>query len=185
MKKDFGVKPWLFPQTVSVIATYDEEGNPNAMNAAWCGTYDDDLIEMCLSANHKTTRNIKLNKAFTISAGDAAHVASCDYLGIVSGDVEKDKLKKAGFTVTKSRFVNAPVINELPFVLECELVRFTEEGVVIGRIVNAAADESILGADGQVDLDKFRPVVFDPFTNCYRVVGEKVGTAFHEGEKLK
>lgn len=185
MKKDFGVKPWLCPQTVSIIATFDRDGHADAMNAAWCGMFDDDLVELCLSATHKTTANIKETKAFTVSAADAAHVKECDYLGCVSGNKEAGKLKKAGFTVTKSRFVNAPVINELPFVLECELVRFTEKGTVIGRIVNAAVDESVLSSDGKVDLAKFRPIVFDPFTNCYRVVGEKVGEAFHDGLALR
>ena len=123
--------------------------------------------------------------AFTVSFADADNVAACDYVGLVSGNGTPDKMKKSGFTVTKSEFVNAPVINELPLALECELVKTTSEGNIIGRIVNISADEKILGQDGKPDLDKFRPISFEPVHNTYRVLGEVVGNAFSDGAKLK
>ena len=185
MKKNFGTKPWFYPLPVLIIGTYDEEGNADAMNAAWGGLYDANMVELCLSADHKTTQNIKKKEAFTVSFADAAHVAACDYVGIVSANDTPDKMIKAGFTTEKSAFVDAPIICELPMALECKLVKVTEEGNIIGEIVNINADESILGEDGMIDAGKLRAISFDPVHNDYLVLGEKVGSAFRDGNSLK
>ena len=185
MRKNFGVKPWFYPLPVLIIATYDENGKADAMNAAWGGLYDANKIELCLSMNHKTTKNIQLKKEFTVSFGDAEHVTACDYVGIASGNDTPDKMERAGFTTVKSEFVDAPVINELPLVLECKFVRFTEEGNVIGEIININADEKILNADGNIDVTKLRPIAYEPVKNEYYVMGEKVGNAFQDGNVLK
>ena len=97
MRKDFGKKPWMVPLPVLIIATYNEDGTADAMNAAWGGLYDADKVILCLSAGHRTTANIKKRKAFTISFANAGHVAESDYVGMVSANSEPDKLKKAGF----------------------------------------------------------------------------------------
>ncbi|MDE5993303.1 MAG: flavin reductase family protein [Oscillospiraceae bacterium] len=185
MKKNFGSKPWFYPLPVLIIGTYDENGKADAMNAAWGGLYDANMVELCLSEGHKTTQNIKSKKAFTVSFADAAHVAACDYVGIVSANDTPDKMEKAGFTVTKSEFVDAPVINELPMTLECRLVKITEDGNIIGEIVNIGADESILDSEGKIDVSKLRPIAFEPVVNGYYVLGEKVGNAFSDGNALK
>ena len=122
MRKNFGAKPYTYPQPVLIISAYDENGTPDAMNAAWGGISDDTQISMCLSAGHKTVKNIQARKAFTVSMADAAHVVACDYVGIVSGNKVPDKFEKAGFHATKSEFVDAPLIDELPMTLECTLV---------------------------------------------------------------
>lgn len=185
MRKDFGSNPWFYPLPVLIIATYDENGKDDAMNAAWGGLYDSDMIELCLSAGHKTTKNILNKKAFTVSFADAAHVAECDYVGLVSANNTPDKMEKAGFSTVKSAFVDAPVINELPLALECEFVRQTEEGNIIGKIVNISADERILNESGKIDIAKLRPIAYEPVDSGYYVIGEKVGTAFSDGERLK
>lgn len=185
MRKNFGVKPWFYPLPVLIIATYDEEGRADAMNAAWGGLYDANMVELCLSAGHKTTQNIKAKGAFTISFADAGHVAACDYAGLVSANDTPDKLEKAGFTTQKSEFVDAPLICELPMALECKLVKVTEDGNIIGEIVNVNADEKVLGEDGLVDAGKLAAIAFDPVHNGYLVLGERVGDAFSEGNKLK
>lgn len=185
MKKNFGSQPWFYPLPVLIVATFDENGNADAMNAAWGGLYDSDKLELCLSAGHKTTKNILNRKAFTVSFADAAHVAESDYVGLVSGNNTADKMAKSGFTTKKSTFVDAPVITELPVVLECELIRVSQEGNIIGKIVNVAADESVLDENGSIDMSKFRPISFEPVKNGYYVLGEKVGTAFEDGKKLK
>lgn len=185
MRKNFGTKPWFYPLPVLIIGTYDENGKADAMNAAWGGLYDSNMVELCLSAGHKTTKNIKAQKAFTVAFADASHVAACDYVGIVSANDTPDKMEKAGFTVTKSEFVNAPVINELPMTLECKFVKTTEEGNIIGEIVNINADESILDGEGMIDVSKLRPIAFEPVRNAYHVLGEKVGNAFSDGNSLK
>ena len=183
MRKNFGAKPWVYPQPVLMIGTYDENGKPNLMNAAWGGQYGADKVMLCLSS-HKTTDNIKLKGAFTVSFATASTVVPCDYVGIVSANSVPDKMEKAGFTAVKSENVDAPVINELPLTLECKLIKFNEDGVVVGQIVNVCADESIL-TDGNVDYKKLDAVIFDPTAAAYIRLGEKVGNAFKDGAKLK
>ncbi|GAA6492458.1 MAG TPA: flavin reductase family protein [Candidatus Bariatricus faecipullorum] len=186
MRKNFGAKPYMYPQPVLIIATYDKEGNPDAMNAAWGGISESDQISMCLSAGHKTTKNILERKAFTVSMADAAHVTEADYLGVVSGNDVTDKLEKAGLHTTKSSFVDAPLIDEFPMALECELVSYDEESCrMVGKIVNVCAEESVLDESGKISPAKLRPITFDPVNNDYLVLGEKVGNAFQDGMKLK
>lgn len=185
MRKDFGKQSWSFPLPVLIIATYNEDGSANAMNAAWGGIYDTNQIMLCLSADHKTTKNIGLKKAFTVSFADADHVAACDYVGLVSGNKVADKLQKAGFTTSPSKKVDAPVIDQLPVSLECELIKINEDGIVIGEIVNVCADESVLGPDGKIDMAKFRPISYEPVHHTYVVMGQKVGNAFSDGKNIK
>ena len=186
MRKNFGAKPYTYPQPVLIIASYDETGTADAMNAAWGGISDDTQISMCLSAGHKTVKNILKRKAFTVSMADAAHVTECDYVGIVSANDVPDKLSRAGFHTTKSEFVDAPLIDELPMALECRLVSYDEESCrLIGEIVNVSADERILGENGKIDPAKLQPITFDPVNNAYLKLGEKVGNAFKDGVKLK
>ena len=185
MRKNFGSKSWLYPMPVLIIAAYDEAGIPNAMNAAWGGMFTDEHIGICISQGHKTTKNILATKAFTVSMATAKEVVACDYVGIVSGNLERDKMTKAGFTVERSEVVNAPIIKELPMTLECEMVSYDEESChLVGRIVNVSADESIL-TDGKIDYAKLRPITYDPVNHHYIELGAKVGNAFSDGKKLK
>ena len=186
MRKSFGAKPLCYPQPVFILAAYDENGVLNAMNAAWGGISEDKEIAMCISAGHKTTKDILARRAFTVSMADAAHVNACDYVGIVSGNTTPDKMARAGFHVTKSEVVDAPIIDELPMTLECKLISFDEESeLLLGEIVNVSADERILDSEGKIDPQKLRPITFDPVHNDYLVLGEKVGNAFEDGKKLK
>lgn len=186
MRKNFGAKPMCYPMPVYIIGSYGTDGTPNAMNAAWGGISEETEISICISADHKTTENILSRKAFTVSMATAKYIAACDYVGIVSGNKEPDKFAKAGFHATKSQFVDAPLIDELPMALECELISYDPESCrLVGRIVNVSADESVLGDNGKVDVSKLQPITFDPMNNHYLVLGEKVGQAFHDGVSLK
>lgn len=186
MRKNFGVKTWLYPMPVFIVAAYDNDGNPNAMNAAWGGIYTDNMIGICLSEDHKTTQNILATRAFTVSMATAEQVIACDYVGIVSGNKEPDKFAKAGFHATKSEFVNAPIIDELPMTVECELVSYdTETCFMVGKIVNVSADEKILNENGKIDLSKLRPITYDPCDHNYIELGAKAGNAFSDGKTLK
>ena len=185
MRKNFGQKTWMYPMPVLMIGTYDENGKANLMNAAWGGIYNYNHVVLSLSAGHKTTQNIRLKGAFTISFADTTHMAACDYVGLVSGNKVSDKLEKAGFTTEKSAFVDAPIICELSMSLECKLLKFHEVGNIIGEIVNVSADECVLGEDGLIDAAKLRAIAYDAVHNDYLVLGEKVGNAFKDGNKLK
>ncbi|QDW72813.1 flavin oxidoreductase [Lachnospiraceae bacterium KGMB03038] len=184
MRKDFGAKPFLFPQPVMIIGTYDENGKANAMNAAWGGIVGADEIMIDLSS-HKTTENLMVNKAFTVSVADVEHMTACDYVGIVSANQEEHKMEKAGFTTTESNFVHAPVINELPLTLECELIDVIGGTKFLGKIKNVSIDESVLGEDGELSLEKFSPITYDTVHFGYYRLGEKVGNAFKDGAALK
>lgn len=186
MRKNFGAKPMVYPMPVFIIAAYDENGAPNAMNAAWGGISEETEISVCISEDHKTTKNILASGAFTVSMADADHVAACDYVGIVSGNDVPDKLEKAGFHTTKSEFVNAPLIDELPMAVECKLISYDPATCrLVGEIINVSADERVLGEKGRVDVSKLRPITFDAMNYDYLTLGEKVGKAFSEGKKLK
>lgn len=186
MRKNFGSKPWCYPQPVFIVATYDENGKPNAMNAAWGGISDDNEITLCIGTNHKTTKNLVAKKAFTVSMADEAHVVACDYVGIESGKNNEDKFSKAGFTATASEFVDAPIINELAMAVECKVKSYDLETCrLVGEIVNISIDERVLTLDNKVDVEKLAPIVFDPVNHAYLKLGEKVGNAFKDGMALK
>lgn len=185
MRKHFESSPWFFPLPVLIIGTYDENGKADAMNAAWGGLYGRDKVVLCLSAGHKTTKNIKVKGAFTVSFADAAHVVEADYVGLVSANQEPDKLAKAGLHTTRSEAVDAPLIDEFPIAMECRLIKVSEDGNIIGQIVGISADEKVLGADGKIDAAKLQAISFDPCGNTYMKMGEVVGKAFQDGGKLK
>ena len=182
MRKSFGPKPLLYPQPVLIIAAYDESGVPNAMNAAW-GTITD-MNEITISMSpHKTTENLLKTGAFTVSFATEGTVIPCDYVGVESASKVPDKFAKAGFHATKSEYVNAPLIEELPMALECKVKSYEDE-ILVGEIVNVCADESIL-TDGKVDPKKLKPIAYDPVNHTYMSLGEVVGKAFADGLKLK
>ena len=185
MRKNFGAKPILYPQPVFIIATWNEDGTANAMNAAWGGISEANEISMCIGENHRTTRNVLARKAFTVSMATADYVAECDYVGIVSGDQDPCKLDKCGFHTVKSEFVDAPVIRELPMAVECRLISYDPETCrMVGEVINVCADESVL-TDGKIDPAKLKPITYDGMNHTYLVLGKKVGNAFSDGAKLK
>ncbi len=185
MRKNFGAKPMIYPMPVLIIGTFDENGIPDAMNAAWGGISEEKEISICISEGHKTTKNILFQKCFTVSIPTAEQTVAADYVGIASGNDTPDKIEKAGWTYVKSEIINAPVFNELPFTLECKLTSYDAESCrLVGEILNVSADENIL-TDGKVDLQKFRPITFDPANHDYVALGEKAGKAFSDGKKLK
>ena len=186
MKKNLGNTPVLAPLPVLIVATYDEQGMPNAVNVAWGGQCGYHHVALNLSLNHKTTENLKHTKAFTLSIATVDTLVISDYFGLVSGRKE-NKIEKAGVHVTRSGFVDAPVIDEYPLTLECKVIEMQEalgEMHVVGEVVNMQADESILDAQGKVDLGKLRPISYDSASHSYRVLGDIVGKAFKNGDKL-
>ena len=187
MKKDLGVLEAVFPMPVLMIGTYNEDGTVNVMTAAWGQVCDYKQIALFLDEGHKTAENILKTKAFTVALADQAHMAGADFFGIVSGHKMPDKFARSGYTAVKCKYVNAPVIEEFPLVMECELADVLKKGSlfgVIGKIVNTAADEKVLDAEGKVDVTKLNALLYDTFKHGYYVCGEKVGQAFKEGAVL-
>ena len=187
MKKDLGKVPAVYPMPVLMIATYDENGKVDVMNAAWgmiCGM---DKIALCISEPHKTTKNIRKLGAFTVALADAAHIKEADYFGIASGNNTDDKFERTGLTAVKSDKVNAPVIDEFPVTMECELAEIVTTDnfhSVIGNIVNVKADEEVLDENGKINPEKLNALIFDQFRSGYYVSGEKAGQAWSSGKEL-
>ena len=181
-RKDFGAKPYTYPQPVFILATYNEDGTANAMNAAWGGISEGNEISFCISAGHKTTKNFQRTGAFTVSMADAKHVAACDYVGIESANNVAGKLDKAGFTVTKSANVDAPIINELAVCAECKVKSYDPESCrLVAEIVNVSVDEAAM-TDGKVDVAKFRRITLIPFTKSIICLAKKWGIPFQKGK---
>lgn len=183
MKKNIKNKAAIFPMPVLMIATYNEDGSVDVMNAAWGMMLDMDQIVLNLTETHKTVKNIRRTKAFTVSIADSEHVIEADYLGIVSGNTTPEKFGKSGLTVTKSEFVNAPIVNEFPICMECELQDDNKIGIV-GKIVNVSANEEVINGDN-VDVSLVKAISYDPFTHGYYKIGERIGNAFKDGMQLK
>ena len=185
MRKNFGSKAWMYPQPVLILATYGEDGTPDAMNAAWGCISDSGELTAFIGASHKTTQNLLARKAFTVSMATAAQTVACDYVGVVSGNKVSNKLEKTGWNLTPSSFVDAPLIEELPMPRACELVSYDPETCRrVGEIVNISADESVLDSEGLIDPDKLEPITYDAIHHAYRKLGEKVGNAFQDGKQL-
>lgn len=186
MRKNIKTTEAIFPMPVLMIATYNEDGSVDVMNAAWETMLERNHVILNLTETHKTVKNIKERKAFTVSIADAKHVVEADYLGIVSGNNTPDKFEKTGLTVTKSENVDAPIINEFPICMECEFVEYQDDEYgcgVIGKVVNVSADESVIAGDN-VDISLVNAIAFDPYTHGYYEVGKRVGNAFNDGKKL-
>ena len=187
MRKSIKTTEAIFPMPVLMIATYNEDGSVNVMNAAWGTMIDRNIVGLNLTESHKTVKNIKERKAFTVSIADSKHVDEADYFGIVSGNNIPNKFENSGLTATKSENVDAPIINEFPICLECEFIEYqsNEYGVgVIGKVINVTADEKVMNGDN-VDINLVEAITFDPFTHGYYKVSGRVGEAFKDGLKLK
>ncbi len=184
MKKNLGAVQAVYPMPVLMVAAYDGNGKVNVMNAAWGMICNEDRIALFIDEEHKTTQNLLKTKAFTVSIADRAHMDVADFFGIASGNRMRDKFERTGYTAVKSGFVNAPIIDEFPVVMECELAEVvgTESFYcIVGRIVNTAAEESVLSENGKVDPARLHALIFDQFQHGYYVSGERVGKAWNAG----
>ena len=186
MRKDLGAQPAVYPMPVLMVAAYDENGKVNVMNAAWGMIAEMDRIVLFIDEEHRTTKNILISKAFTVSIADAGHMEAADFFGIASGNRMADKFERTGFHAVKSAHVNAPVIEEFPVCMECELEKFLNGSIyaVVGRIINVSADEKVLHEDGRIDPARLNALIFDPFRSGYYVTGAKVGQAWNAGKGL-
>ena len=186
MRQNFGSKTWVCPMPVFIIGTFDKEGQPDAMTAAWGGTYDTNQIMICLGS-HQTTDNIRLNKAFTVAFANKEMVTASDYVGTVSLKDDPLKMQKAGLRYEKASLINAPLFIDYPLILECEVVKIIgDEGGanIIANIVNVSVDDKVIEND-KINYEKLHLITFDPINDGYYVVGDKVADAFIEGQKLK
>ena len=186
MRKNLGVIPAVFPMPVLMVAAYDESGVVNVMNAAWGMICAMDKIALFIDEDHKTTANLRKTKAFTVSIADKDHMDVADFFGIATGNKMPDKFKNSGYHATKSEKVNAPIIEEFPLCMECELAEVVDTKnlfAIVGKIVNVNADEKVLDGD-KVDPMKLEALIFDQFKSGYYLATEKVGQAWNAGKEL-
>lgn len=186
--KSFGQKPWMLPQPVLIIGTYDEQGNPNAMNAAWGGQWDAKEIMIAMGA-HATTENLNRRREFTVAFATRRTMTAADFVGIVSAKHDSDKMRKTGWEAVKSEHVDAPVFTDFPMTLECrikEKIDESEEGYyIVAEIVDILVDDAYLASDGKPDVEKMQLITYDPVHHGYIALGERVGNAFSDGKSLK
>ena len=187
MKIDLGVKPYIFPMPVLLIATWCEDGTADVMTAAWGGICGRSTVWLKINEHHRTSENLKLRRAFTLSMADAAHLAQADFFGIASGNKVPDKLARSGLTAVRSEKVDAPVIQELPLTLECRVIADRMESYghnILGEIAGVLADEAVLDGTGEIDPLRLNAVVYDQMRGGYYAVGEKIGQAWSTGLPL-
>lgn len=188
MKKDLGSKDMVFPTPVFIVGTYNAEGVPNAMNVAWggiCGS-NPPSVAIAIRKSRCTYDNINEKMAFTVNIPSEKHVAESDYFGMASGK-NGNKLEQAGLTTIKSKILDAPIIQEFPFALECKVINQIENGqhiIVIGEILNVTVDEDCLGMDGEPDIEKIAPMLYNPAKVNYYGIGSKIEEAFSVGKKF-
>lgn len=186
--KSFGQKAWMLPQPVLIIGTYNSDGTPNAMNAAWGGQWDSKEI-MISMGSHATTENLARCQDFTVAFATRDTMVASDFVGIVSAKDDAEKMKKTGWTAVKAENVNAPVFTDFPMTLECRIIRKideTKEGCyIIAEIINILVDEAYLGEDGKPDVEKMQLITYEPVHHGYHVIGGRIGSAFSDGKKLK
>ncbi len=186
--KSFGSKPWMLPQPVLIIGTYDKDGKPNAMNAAWGGTWD--MHEIIISlASHATTDNLEATGEFTVAFATRDTLVAADFVGIVSARNDAEKMAKTGWTIEKAPNVNAPVFREFPMTMECKVLRKIDESetgyYLVAEVVNILCDEQYLAEDGNPDVERMQVITYDPVHHGYIQLGQTVGKAFADGKQLK
>lgn len=184
MKKNIKNTEAIFPMPVLMIATYNDDNTINVMNAAWGTMLERDEVILNLTESHKTVKNIRKRGAFTISIANAKNVVAADYFGVESGNKVDDKFKKSGLTASKSNNVDAPIINEFPICIECSLLDKESNWGIVGKVVNVSANEEIMNGD-KIDINLLEAIAFDPYTQGYYKIGERVGNAFKDGFQLK
>ena len=186
--KSFAPKPWVAPQPVLIIGTYNKEGIANAMNAAWAGQWD--MKEIVISmGKHATTDNLKRNGEFTVAFATKQTMVASDFVGIVSAKNDPKKMEKTGWNIEKATMVDAPVFTDFPMTLECRIKEKYDESetgyYLVAEIVNILVDEKYLAEDGNPDLEKMELIVFYPIHHGYIQLGDEVGQAFSDGKALK
>ena len=186
--KSFGQNSWMLPQPVLIIGTYNSDGTPNAMNAAWGGQWDAKEIVISMGA-HATTENLARCNDFTVAFATKDTMVASDFVGIVSAKNDPEKMQKTGWTAVKSDNVNAPVFTDFPMTLECRILRKideSEEGYyIVAEIVNILVNEEYLADDGKPDVEKMQLITYDPVHHGYISLGNRVGNAFSDGKQLK
>ena len=186
--KSFKPNAWVLPQPVLIIGTYDKDGRPNAMNAAWGGQWDAHEVFISLGS-HATTDNLMQNPTFTLGFATTDTMVAADYVGIVSGRNVPDKVERAGWTVEKAPDVDAPVFKELPMTLECRVKQKLDESetgcFLIAEIVGVLCDERFLAEDGKPAVEKMGLITYDPVHHTYIQLGNTVGHAFSDGKQLR
>lgn len=186
--KNFGQKSWMLPQPVLIIGTYNADGTPNAMNAAWGGQWDAREIMISMGA-HATTENLDRGPDFTVAFATKDTMVAADFVGIVSAKDDPEKMQKTGWTAIKAKHVEAPVFADFPMTLECRIVKkidVSEEGYyIVAEIVNIVADEQYLDEKGRPDFERMQLIVYNPIHHTYHAVGAPVGKAFSAGKALK
>ena len=190
MMKNLGANAFSYgyPAPVLMVGTYNDDGTVNVMNLHECTRTNAGDLALCIGPRSKTYENIKKRREFTVALVNQKLIQEVDYFRSVTGYKVPDKFAKTGLKAVKSKYINAPVIEGSPLVIECKLIeadvlKASNFTMVFARIVNVAAEETVLSKNGTIDARKTGLLFFDSFSNSYFSLGEKAGNAWNEGKK--
>lgn len=190
MKKQIGKKQLIYPLPAVLVATFNEDHSPNAMTAAWCSTCCNEPPSVGVAIHKKrlTYENIQRSGAFSINIPAASQATEVDFIGIVSGKRQHNKLEVARLSTSSATHVDAPLIDSCPICIECKLTKSLPIGShtwFVGEVMETHVDERAVGDDGALDVDVIDPLVYCTTVKQYRRLGDVVARAFDEGKKLK
>ena len=178
-------KPYLSPMMVQMIGTYNEDGTPNLMNAAWGGQLDTDLLVLSLDKTHKTVANLLREKAFTLGLPSQKDMVDCDFVGVVSGNKDPKKIEKTNLRFVPAEKVHAPLVESFPVSFECEVFKvFDDEELgfyVVAKVLAIDIDEAYMKEKGKIDVEAMGLFFYSPMENTYREFGKVLGSAFQLG----
>jgi len=189
LKQSIGSRTIAFPTPTWVVGTYDREGKPNIMTAAWGGICCSrpPCVYVSLRKATYSHGNIVSRRAYTVNIPSEQHVTEADYFGLASGR-DVDKFSVSRLTPMKSSVVDAPYVDEFPLVLECKVLHIVELGLhtqFVGEIMDVKADPSTLTKNGLPDITKVKPIIFEPSNRRYFGLGSYLGQAFSIGKALQ
>ncbi|HEY4743303.1 MAG TPA: flavin reductase family protein [Desulfuromonadaceae bacterium] len=188
MKQSIGAKTLATPTPVWLVGSYDAEGKPNIMTAAWGGICcsNPPCVTVSLRRATYSYAAIETRRAFTVSIPSQEQVVQADCVGIVSGR-DTDKFSVCNWTPVASDLVDAPYVAEVPLVVECRLLHTLELGLhtqFVGEIVDVKAEQAVLGAKGYPDITKVQPMIWDTAHRGYYGIGAFLGTAWEVGKQI-
>jgi flavin reductase (DIM6/NTAB) family NADH-FMN oxidoreductase RutF len=182
-KTRLGYPPLILP--VCLVGA-NVAGKSNFEAIAWFNLvdYQPAMIGLSSEKSHYTNKGIRENKSFSVNVPSADMAAVTDFCGLYSGsEIDKSKI----FEVFYGELKTAPMISECPFNIECRLAQTVEllhGEFFIGEIVGLYMDDKYL-TDGQPDLKKIDPLLFEGSAGSYWKLGEYLARVSELGKDYK
>jgi flavin reductase (DIM6/NTAB) family NADH-FMN oxidoreductase RutF len=184
-KTALGPQPLIWPHPTVLVGS-NVDGKPDFAAVAWTGVAASNppAVTIALQHHRYSLKGIYQNRTFSVNVPSADLVKETDYCGLISGS-RTDKVADCAFRVFYGKLETAPLIDQCPLNLECEVVHIINMGshaLVVGKVVEVYASEDCL-TDGKPDVLKVKPFTF--FPPKYRAIGEPIADTFKSGREIK